>query len=175
MTITGSLEGGAGRYSGEVGSLENNVTGVTVGGSVSGGTGGSSGLIVANLGTLGPVQITGNLQGGSVSGILSIGNSGYIFGSRITSVSITGSLISGKISGTGKLFNSGAIRATYDIGSINVGNLVGNSTNPVVISARPEPGDAHRQVHHRSGHCLDHCRQRCQERQRVVHQYPGRL
>lgn len=112
------------------------MTSVTVGGSVIGSTGGSSGLIVANLGTLGPVQITGNLQGGSVSGILSIGNSGYIFGSRITSVSITGSLISGTISGTGKLFNSGAIRATYDIGSINVGNLVGNSTNPVVISAR---------------------------------------
>jgi len=143
VIITGNLQGfqgSGGQYSGEVGSLQNSVAGVTVGGSVVGGAGGrgSSGEIFANAstGSLGPVQITGNLQGGSVSGTQSLANSGYIFAARITSVSITGSVIAGTNTGTGKLTNSGAIRATYDIGAITVGSLVGNKTNPVVISAR---------------------------------------
>ena len=112
------------------------MTGVTVDGSVVGGAGGDSGEIFADSGVLGPVQITGNLQGGSVSGHQSLADSGFIFGERITSVSITGSVIAGQNTGTGKLTNSGAIRATYDIGAITVGSLVGNSKNPVVISAR---------------------------------------
>jgi hypothetical protein len=82
------------------------------------------------------VAITGNLQGAGTSAGRPLIDSGFIFGTRITSVSIKGSVISGTITGVGKLTNSGAIRATYDIGSISVGNLVGNQANPVVISAR---------------------------------------
>jgi len=138
VIITGNLQGAGGKNSGEVGSLQNSVAGVTVGGSVIGGAGGNSGEIFANAdtGTLGPVQIKGNLQGGGVSGFHSLANSGYIFGARIMSVSITGSVIAGQNTGTGRLTHSGAISATYDIGPMTVGNLVGNSTNPVVISAR---------------------------------------
>jgi len=136
VKITGNLQGAGGEFSGEVGSLLGNVAGVTVDGSVGGGAGGSSGEIFADMGTLGPVTITGNLLGGSVSGRQSLANSGYIFGERITSVSITGSVIAGQNTGKGKLTNSGAIRATYDIGAVKVGSLMGNKTNPVVISAR---------------------------------------
>jgi len=143
VTITGNLQGAGGEFSGVVGSFAGNVAGVTVDGSlgVVGGAGGDSGEIFADRGVLGPVQITGNLQGYSVSGRQSLADSGFIFGTRITSVSITGSVTAGKNTGTGKLTNSGAIRATYDIGAITVGSLMGNSTNPVVISARgQEPG-----------------------------------
>jgi hypothetical protein len=45
-------------------------------------------------------------------------------------------VIAGQNTGSGKLTNSGAIRATYDIGAVTVGSLVGNSKNPVFISAR---------------------------------------
>ena len=144
MTISGSVLGAVGDASGEVGSFSGNVAGVTVGSpvspvvvsSVDGGAGGDSGEIFADSGVLGPVQITGNLQGGSVSGRQSLAGSGFIFSARITSVSITGSVIAGQNTGTGRLTDSGAISATYDIGPITVGSLVGNSKNPVVISAR---------------------------------------
>ena len=91
--------------------------------------------------------------GGSVSGTKSLANSGYIFGARITSVSITGSVIAGSNTGSGTLTNSGAIRAAYYIGPITVGSLMGNKTNPVVISARGQQSPGHR-----LGHRLDHCR-----------------
>ncbi len=138
VTIVGNVVGSGGEGSGEVGSFGGSVAGVTVGspvspvvvGSVGGGTGSGSGEIFSDTGTLGPVKITGNLLGGSVSG------SGFIFGAHITSVSITGSVIAGQNTGTGRLTDSGAISATYDIGPITVGSLVGNSKNPVVISAR---------------------------------------
>ncbi len=112
------------------------VGGKVSGSSVLGGTGADTGEIFASVGILGPVQITGNLQGGSNSTTQSLTTTGYIFGEQITSVSISGSVIAGQNTGKGKLTNSGAIRATYTIGPIAVGNLVGNSTNPVYITAR---------------------------------------
>jgi hypothetical protein len=147
VTIVGNVVGSGGDGSGEVGSFGGNVAGVTVGSPVSpvspvvvasvvGGPGNDSGGIFADSGVLGPVQITGNLLGGSVSGHQSLAGSGFIFGARITSVSITGSVIAGQNTGTGRLTDSGAISAIYDIGPITVGSLVGNSKNPVVISAR---------------------------------------
>jgi hypothetical protein len=136
VQIGGGVQGSTGDGSGEVGSFGGNVAGVTVDGSLVGGAGGDSGEIFADSGVLGPVQITGNLQGGSVSGHQSLAGSGFIFGARITSVSITGSVIAGQNTGTGRLTDSGAISAIYDIGPITVGSLVGNSKNPVVISAR---------------------------------------
>jgi len=140
VTIVGNLQGSGGKSSGKVGSLLADVTGVTVGGSVIGGAGSDSGELAAG-GTLGPVKIAGNLQGGNATLFTSLSNSGYISGARITSVSITGSVIAGQASSLSTLTNSGAIRATYDIGAITVGGLAGNSTNPVVISARgQQPG-----------------------------------
>jgi len=136
VTISGVLQGSGGEFSGDVGSFGGNLAGVMVGGSLVGGAGGDSGEIFADSGVVGPVQISGNLQGGSVSGGQFLTDSGYIFGARITSVSITGSVIAGQITGSGRLTNSGAIRATFDIGAVTVGSLVGNKTNPVIISAR---------------------------------------
>ncbi len=135
VTVGGALVGGAGNYSGEI--VDNGDLGpVTIGGNLQGSGGEFSGEVGSFHGNLAGVTVGGNLQGGSVSGTQSLADSGFIFGARITSVSITGSVISGQNTGKGKLTNSGAIRATYDIGTVTVGSLVGNSKNPVVISAR---------------------------------------
>ena len=121
------------------------------------------------------MQIKGNLQGGSVSGNQSLANSGYIFGARITSVSITGSVIAGQNTGTGKLTNSGAIRATYDIGAITVGNLVGNSKNPVVISARGQNPSTLLPNSTTDVAIASITVGSQSPGERVLHQYPGRL
>jgi len=144
VTVGGGVAGAAGEFSGGIGSFYGNVAGVTVGSatlvsSVVGGLGDYSGGIFADSGVLGPVKITGNLQGGYVSGGQSVTGSGFLFGEQITSVSITGSVIAG--TGAGTMTDSATIRATWNIGAITVGGLVGNSKNPVVISARgQEPG-----------------------------------
>jgi hypothetical protein len=139
VTVGGALVGGAGNYSGEIvdnGNLGQVTIGGTIGGNLQGAGGQYSGEVGSFHGNLAGVTVDGNLRGGSVSGTQSLANSGYIFGEQITSVTITGSVTAGTNTGTGKLTNSGAIRATYDIGAITVGSLVGNSKNPVFISAR---------------------------------------
>jgi len=135
VTVTGSLVGGAGNYSGEI-VANGNLGPVIITGNLQGSGGQYSGEVGSLKNSVASVTVGGSVIGGSVSGTQSLANSGYIFGEQITSVTITGSVIAGTNAGKGKLTNSGAIRATYDIGAITVGNLVGNSTNPVVISAR---------------------------------------
>ena len=56
---------------------------------------------------------------------------------RIGSLFIGGSILAGTNSGTGTLIDSGSVRVADDIGSIVVkGSLIGNTTNPVIITAR---------------------------------------
>jgi hypothetical protein len=81
------------------------------------------------------VRIGGDLQGGSASSGDLIA-SGYIQAQRIASLFLGGSLIAGVNSTPGSFQNNGAIRVADDIGSVTIGNLIGNSTNPAIISAR---------------------------------------
>jgi hypothetical protein len=162
VTVGGSVLGGGGKDSGEIKGL--NVGPIWIGGDVHGGNGNDSGRVrssgtmdsltiaksliggagnesgtISSGDQLGILWIVGDVQGGSVSGTASLDSSGYVEGKRIASILIGGSVISGTNTGTGKLTKSGSIRAQDDLGPITVqGSLVGNSTNPVIISARGE-------------------------------------
>jgi hypothetical protein len=143
VRIAGDVRGGAGESSGMIGAGVG-LAGVRIGGSLIGGGGDVSGAIRSQF-DIGRVSIGGDIQGGSVSGTASVNGSGFIQGQRLAKVVIGGSVIAGSNTGTGTLNDSGAILAVNDIGSISVGDsLVGNSTNPVLISARgqaaPAPG-----------------------------------
>jgi len=162
VSIGGSVLGSSGTRSGEIDTVGGNIGQVTIGGSLIGGSliggsliggsliGGSlldaagtatgTGAIIAG-GSLGAVTIGVNLVGGSIAGsnVINLAQSGYITGTHIESVTVGGSLISGSNTNTGTgstLTQDGSIRASQDIGSITVnGNLTGNTTNPVIISA----------------------------------------
>jgi hypothetical protein len=136
VKISGDVRGGPGSsYSGLIKSEYGNIAGIAIGGSLIG-TASATGMILSG-GALGPVKIGRNVQGGSVSGTNSLSSSGYIQGQQIASVDIGGSIISGTNTGSGTLAKSGSIRAQNDLGPITVaGSLVGNSTNPLVISGR---------------------------------------
>ncbi len=161
ITIGGSLLGGDGLQSGEILSnaamgpvkIGGNVVGgsqdrtgfihsdttvasVTIGGSLIGGQGSSSGQIDI-LGALGSVKIGGNIEGGDYDGAGAQRETGHIEAGRIGSLFIGGSILAGANTGTGTLIDSGSVRVADDIGSIVVkGSLIGNSTNPVIITAR---------------------------------------
>ena len=135
-TIKGALQGGAGALSGAIFSNFGSISTVTIGGSVIGGSADFSGEISAAT-SLGAVNVVGDLVGSSVSGNVLLTQSGCIeAGSgNLASIHIGGSIIAGANNG-GQLNNSGAIQTSAAIGPITVvGSLIGNSTNPVVISA----------------------------------------
>jgi hypothetical protein len=156
-TSFGNLVGGAGSGSGSI-SADGNIGKLLVNESITGGSGTSSGTIAVH-GTLGNLQINGSLTGGtadntgtisvfgaltttkigggitgSSSGATMLTNTGYIQANSISSMTVTGALTAGT-AGTGGLDTSGAIRSVTTIGNITVGTLVGNSTNPAIISA----------------------------------------
>jgi hypothetical protein len=158
-TVGGDLIGGTGQGSGRIESLDamgpikvaGNVVGasgddsgwiftdstmasVSIGGNLEGGSGDKSGQIDA-LGSIGTIKITGNVIGGSASAG-DLQKSGYIQGQRINALTIGGSLIAGVNNTAGVFLDNGAIRVADDIGTLTVGNIIGNSTNPVIISAR---------------------------------------
>jgi hypothetical protein len=136
VRIGNDIQGGSGDDSGEI-KATGSIAGLSVGGSVVGGDGQNSGVILSTGGDIGNLSIGGDLRGGSVTGTESSDRSGYIQGQRISSVFVGGSIISGSNTGTGTLTRSGSIRAQNDLGPITVhGSLLGNSTNPVIISAR---------------------------------------
>jgi hypothetical protein len=139
-TVRGDLRGGAGSSTGDV--TAGTISSISVGGSVVGGVGNSSGVILGS-GAIGSVAIGHDLVGGSISGAsLGLDSSGYIQGQRIGRVAVGGSVIAGSnTSAGGTLAHSGAIQAVDDLGPVTVkGNLVGDPTNPVVISARGRAG-----------------------------------
>jgi hypothetical protein len=139
VKIAGDVQGGGGLESGRIFS-DLALASVTVGGALVGGSGNRSGELFSK-GNLGPVKIAGNVVGGSVSGVASLDRSGYVQGQRIASVFVGGSIIAGTNTSTGALTKSGSIRAEDDLGPIAVkGGLVGNATNPVILSARGRAG-----------------------------------
>jgi hypothetical protein len=159
VRIGGDVIGGAGLGSGLIGTsggmgkvrVGGNVTGagdssgqiacsgvmgnVSVGHGVIGGSGSSSGRIFSG-GAMGHVRIAGDLIGGSIAGTASLADSGLIIsGERIASVTLGGSLIAGTDASTGTLTRCGAIVAGDDLGPVKIGSILGNSTNPALISA----------------------------------------
>lgn len=108
---------------------------VTIGGSLIGG-GNSAGRVFAG-GEITTLTIAGNLVGGSAGGNQSLSQSGYVEAKRIATLTVGGSVIAGVNNSSGLFLNNGAIRVNNDIGSATIkGSLIGNSTNPVIISAR---------------------------------------
>jgi hypothetical protein len=135
VRVTGSVLGGSGYQSGRIGTAST-LAGVTVGGSLVGGAGGNSGQINAS-GAMGPVKIGGDLIGGSATGSENVWDSGTVIARRIASLTIGGSMIAGTDNTNGGFYDNGAIRAEDDLGPVLIkGNILGNATNPAIISAR---------------------------------------
>ncbi len=130
-TLTHGLAGGSGSSSGLI-SVNGAVNSLAILGSVTGGTGDNTGTISV-FGLLKSASITGNIAGSS-SGSTMLTNTGYIQAAGIGTLTVGGGLIAGT-AGSGGLDTSGAIRSTAAIGSLTLGSLIGNSTNPAVISA----------------------------------------
>jgi hypothetical protein len=148
------VSGGNSASSGRI-EVDGNTLGVSVGGSLNGARHNHTGEIIVG-GNAGIVSVGGDINGGdnatqsATPTPIDITNTGFIQAGHFTSVTVNGSIFSGfntssstPQNGTpgsgpgGKLTNSGAIRATNDIPLIHVfGDLTGNATNPVVISAK---------------------------------------
>ncbi len=141
VTILGDLQGGAGSNSGQIEGAQQYITSVKIGGSIIGGSGDGSGGIDARgqkVGpiTIGPITIGGSIIGGSVFGTASLINTGFIHVGHADTLTVKGSIIAGMDTSTGTLFNSGSLSFDDDVGTILIkGNLIGNSTTPLVILA----------------------------------------
>ena len=135
VKIGGNIVGGEGGRSGRITS-DATVASITLGGSLLGGPGSESGQIEV-AGAIGLIKIVGNIEGGPHNDPGMLRQTGYIESARIGSLFVGGSIIAGTNSGTGTLVDSGAVRVNDDIGAITIkGSLVGNATNPVLITAR---------------------------------------
>jgi hypothetical protein len=135
VTILGNLTGAGGDSSGEVISLAK-LAGAKIGGTVQGGGGSNSGQIFS-LGNAGNITIGGDVIGGSATGVANLTQAGFIGAKRIASLVLGGSLIAGTDSTSGAFADNGAIGVNDDLGTVLIkGSVVGNSTNPAVISAR---------------------------------------
>jgi len=134
VKITGNIQGGSGDRAGAISTL-GDIASLTIGGSLIGGSEDFSGSILT--GKIGALKIDGDLVGGSAEGAAILESSGFIRADRIASVFVGGSIIADTDLTTGAFEQNGAIQVFNDIGPITIkGSLVGNSTNPVVISAR---------------------------------------
>ena len=100
-----------------------------------GGTGNSSGQIFSK-GALAALKITGNVVGGSAVADNDLHQSGYVEAKRIGLLTIRGSLLAGFDFTIGTFGDNGAIRVADDIGKATFGNIIGNFTNPAIVSAR---------------------------------------
>lgn len=140
VTVRHGVTGGAGNDSGAVHSFAG-LAGVTVGGTVRGGSGRFTGLILAG-GSARAVVIGGDLVGGSATGQSDVTYSGLVIARGIGSLTLGGSLVAGTDNTSGMFLNNGAIRAgDGGLGSVLIrGNVIGNPTNPAVISAAGRPG-----------------------------------
>lgn len=131
LTLTQDLTGGSGAGSGDL-EIDGAVSSLTIAGSVTGGTANNTGTI-AVVGLLKSATIKGGLTGSS-SGATMLSDTGYVQAGEIGAMAVGGALTSGT-AGSGGLGTSGAIRSLSSIGSLSIGSLVGNSTNPAIISA----------------------------------------
>jgi hypothetical protein len=131
LTLTHGLTGGSGSSSGMI-EVNGALNFLTIGGSVTGGSADNTGTISV-FGLLNSANIKGGITGSS-SGATMLTNTGYVQASGIGAMVVGGALTAGT-AGSGGLDTSGAIRSTAAIRSITVGSLVGNATNPAIISA----------------------------------------
>jgi hypothetical protein len=123
LTVTGSIQGGAGQYSGVV-FANSSIGSINVASDVAGSSGADSAYIIGPIGT---VKIGGSLKGGSGS------NSGEIFSqiystgaaTAIGSVTIGGDIRGGPAGSTGTPGNSGIISATTARSITVGGSLIG--------------------------------------------------
>lgn len=131
VNIGGNVQGGSGEQSGRI-SLP--LTSLTIGGSVIGGTGSWSGSV--SVGSVDSLTINGDIRGGNAFGTASLSNSGYLSVVAAQSITVGGNLIAGIDGTSGTYEYNGAIVATHDIRNLTIrGNIVGNSSNPFLISA----------------------------------------
>jgi len=131
VTLTQDLTGGAGTGSGLF-QVNGAINSLVIGGNVTGGTADNTGTISV-FGLLKSASIEGNITGSS-SGATMLSDTGYVQADGIGTMRVGGALTAGT-AGSGGLDTSGAIRSTVAIGSITFGSLVGNATNPAIISA----------------------------------------
>jgi hypothetical protein len=133
VSVRGSVVGGADFSGMIVGSGK--IASLAIGGSLVGGAD-FAGRVSAG-GGIATLTIGGDIRGGSASGTTSLNQSGYVGAKRIGALTVGGSVVSGTDNTSGAFANNGAIRVADDIGTATIkGSLIGNSTNPVIISAR---------------------------------------
>jgi hypothetical protein len=133
VKIGGSLHGGGGEESGIIRS-GSAMGAVTIGGDMVGGRRSLTGFVFVD-GELANLTIGGSLIGGSAQGAEDLERSGGVFAGRIGALTIGGSVIAGTDNTSGDFSDNGAIRVQFDIGTATIGNLIGNATNPVLVTA----------------------------------------
>jgi hypothetical protein len=134
LTVRGDVVGGAGPSSGGLSAFV--VSRALIGGSLIGGAGDHSGRVGASW-SLGAITVGGDIVGGSASGSVELTESGCVHARQIARVTLGGSLVAGTDDTTGFFRDNGVIRADYNLGTVLVkGSLLGNPTNPAVITAR---------------------------------------
>jgi filamentous hemagglutinin len=135
LQVRGDLRGGTGSNSGKLSSEAGGILRALIGGSIIGGSANTTGSLFTD-GTLGVLRVGGDLVGGSIDGAADLALSGYIRAGNIVDGIVFGSIIAGSDFSTGTLDKSGSIRAIETIGKLVVkGQVLGNATNAVVISA----------------------------------------
>jgi hypothetical protein len=134
LIVKGSIVGGAGENSGSV-QIGNNLNSLALAGNLTGGTTSFTGDFTT-FGSLVHGTIGGNITGSNNSGTAILSNTGYIQANAIGTLNVGGNLTSGiKESGAGALDTCGAIRSNTFITSLTLTGIIGNSTNPAIISA----------------------------------------
>lgn len=127
MKINGSIVGG-------FVSANNDLGRGMVTGNVEGTSAGYAGIFFG--GTIHSLSVGGNIQGGSQMGSADLVLSGAILADHIQHLTIGGSLLAGTDVTTGSYWANGAVIGYFDIGSVTIrGDMVGNASNPAVISA----------------------------------------
>lgn len=135
VKIGGDVRGGTAATTGVV-QITGAVAKLTVGGSVVGTSFNSTGFIAVDHAK--SIVIGGSIHGGDgLAGVTT--GSGIIFCKRADSIIVRGSVVSGLEIG-GALDLSGVIAGDDYLGKVTVfGSLIGNATNPVVVSAVGSP------------------------------------
>lgn len=140
LAIGGSVIGGDSQHSGEV-STSGDIKKGVIGGDIVAGTSSISGLVGAGtgglqFGTVGSLSVGGNVMGGIQTGSTDLTFAGAVIANHIKGLTIGGSLVAGTKTGTGKIAVSGSIVSFFEISKLSInGSVVGNATNPAVISA----------------------------------------
>lgn len=132
LLIKNNITGGSGAGAGLV-QVTNNLGYVSIGGNLTGGTANDTGLFAVG-GILSQGLINGNVQGGNNTSTTLLADTGYLQANAIGTLTVGEAIIAG-YAGTGGLDTSGAIRSSTTIGTIVVGSLNGNPSNPAIISA----------------------------------------